>query len=150
MISRIGVAAMGLCLLLYILTAGHRGVILLTSGEPVATAMGAAVLILPLVGLWALVRELMFGLAASRLTRVLVAEGDMPADEVALTPSGRIVKEEAAPLLAKYASAAETDDGWRAQFRLGVVQDAAGQRKDARASIREAIRREKAGRGSSL
>lgn len=135
---------MGLCLLLYIVLVGYRAVMLLGTGEPIAIAMGAALLVLPAIGLWALVRELVFGAAAARLGRVLEAEGGMPEDEVALMPSGRVVREEAEPLVEKYEALAAGDEDWRAAYRLGVVQDAAGRRKDARASIREAIRRERA------
>ena len=97
------------------------------------------------VGAWVLARELLFGVQAERLARRLEAEGGIPDDEVALLPSGRVVKAEAVPLVERYSAEAAADGGWRSQFRLGIVQDAAGNRKDARASIREAIRREKAG-----
>lgn len=144
MISRLGVAVMGLCLLLYIVLVGYRAVVLLGSGVPVAVVMGVALLVLPLVGLWALLRELVFGSAAARLGKVLESESGMPDDEVTLLPSGRIVREEADPIVEKYTALAAADDDWRAHYRLGVVQDAAGRRREARASIREAIRREKA------
>ncbi len=146
MMSRIGVAVMAAALVLYIVVLAWLAVMFIASGSPAGIAMGAGLAVLAPLGAWALVRELLFGFQADRLARALEAEGGLPADEVGLTPSGRVVKDEASPLVARYAQAAEADDDWRAQFRLGVVQDAAGERKDARASIREAIRREKASR----
>jgi len=141
MISRISVGVMGLCLALYIVVVGTRAVDMIATGEPIAIVIGVALMVMPLIGAWALVRELQFGFAADRLGRTLDAEGGMPEAETELTPSGRIARADADPLIDRYtaqADSAPTD--WRARFRLGVVQDAAGRRKDARASIREAIR----------
>ncbi|MFJ2368434.1 hypothetical protein [Microbacterium sp. NPDC087665] len=141
MMSRIGVGVMGLCLALYIVVVGQRAVLMLTTGEPIAIALGVALIVMPLIGAWALVKETQFGFAADRLGRELDAEGGMPVAETELTPSGRIARSDADPLIQRYAAeAAELPADWRARFRLGVVQDAAGRRKDARASIREAIR----------
>lgn len=141
MISRISVGVMGLCLALYIVVVGQRAITLLTTGEPVGIALGVALLVMPLIGAWALIREMQFGFAADRLGRTLDAEGGMPEAETELTPSGRIARSDADPLIDRYAAVADgAPDDWRARFRLGVVQDAAGRRKDARASIREAIR----------
>ena len=141
MIPRIGVGIMALCLALYIVVVGQRAVLMLTTGEPIAIAIGVALLVMPVIGAWALIREVQFGFAADRLGRTLDAEGGMPAAETELTPSGRLAREDADPMVARYAAEAEAaPEDWRARFRLGVVQDAAGRRKDARASIREAIR----------
>lgn len=145
MISRIGVGAMALCLVLYIVVVGQRAIIMLMAGDPIAIAIGAALLVMPLIGAWALYREMRFGFAADRLGRTLDAEGGMPEAEGELTASGRIGRDDVEPMVAKYTAAADAaPDDWRARYRLGVVQDAAGRRKDARASIREAIRLERA------
>jgi hypothetical protein len=141
MIPRIGVGIMALCLALYIVVVGQRAVLMLTTGEPIAIAIGVALLVMPLIGAWALIREMQFGLAADRLGKALDAEGGMTPAESELTPSGRLAREDAGPMVARYTAEAEAaPEDWRARFRLGVVQDAAGRRKDARASIREAIR----------
>ncbi|GAT72862.1 hypothetical protein [Microbacterium hydrocarbonoxydans] len=141
MMSRIGVGVMGACLALYLIVVGQRAVLMIGTGEPIAVGIGVALIVMPLIGAWALYRELRFGLAADRLGRSLDAEGGMPVAETELTPSGRIAKADADPLIARYAQEADAAPAdWRARYRLGVVQDAAGRRKDARASIREAIR----------
>lgn len=141
MMSRIGVGIMAVCLALYIVVVGQRAVLMLATGQPIAIALGVALLVMPLVGAWALVREMQFGFAADRLGRTLEAEGGMPQAETELTPSGRLARADADPLVTRYAAEVEAaPTEWRARFRLGVVQDAAGRRKDARASIREAIR----------
>ncbi|KYJ99358.1 hypothetical protein AUV07_11050 [Microbacterium sp. CH1] len=140
MMSRIGVGLMAAALLLYLVVAGWLAVMFLAVGTPVSIGMGITLLVLAPVGGWALVREMLFGFGADRLGRLLDAEGGMPPVETELTPSGRIARKDADALVARYtaeAEAAPTD--WRARYRLGVVQDAAGRRKDARASIRQAI-----------
>lgn len=138
--TRIGVALIAAALVLYFVLMGQKAVLFIASGEPIGIAMGVALIVLPLIGVWALIREIQFGLQAERLGTKLDSEGGMPAAESELTPSGRIAKNDAGPIVQRYTAAAEAAaDDWRARYRLGVVQDAAGRRKDARASIRAAI-----------
>ena len=67
MSARIGVAVMAVLLALYIVLVGQRGWLLLQSGDPVGIAMGVALFVLPLVAVWALGRELWFGVRAERV-----------------------------------------------------------------------------------
>lgn len=139
--SRISVALMGAALLVYLAVAVWLAVMFIVVGTPVSIGMGIALIVLAPLGAWALVREMQFGFAADRLGRILDAEGGMPPVETELTPSGRIARADADPLIARYTEAVDSaPQDWRARYRLGVVQDAAGRRKDARASIRAAIR----------
>lgn len=139
--SRIGVALMAAALVVYLVVAIWLAVMFMSVGTPISIGMGVTLLVLAPIGGWALVREMMFGLSADRLGRLLDAEGGMPPIETELTPSGRIARAEADPLIARYTMQADAaGEDWRARFRLGVVQDAAGRRRDARASVREAIR----------
>ncbi|MFE6995083.1 hypothetical protein ACFVAE_03940 [Microbacterium sp. NPDC057659] len=141
MTSRIGVAVMSAALLLYIVAVVWIAVLFLRSGTGAGIAMGVALIVIAPIGAWAMYRELAFGLAADRLGRLLDGEGGMPEAPEQLTPSGRLMKDDIEPLVTRYADAADAaPQDWRARYRLGVVQDAAGRRKDARASIREAIR----------
>lgn len=141
MISRIGVAVMAAALLLYMVAVGWIAVLFITGGSPAGIAMGIALAVLAPIGAWAMIRELVFGFQADRLGRALDAEGGMPEAPEQLAPSGRLLKDDVEPLIAGYTADADaTPSDWRARYRLGVVQDAAGLRKDARASIREAIR----------
>ncbi|MBW8761913.1 MAG: hypothetical protein JF592_04915 [Microbacterium sp.] len=143
--SRIGVALMGAALVVYLAVAVWLAVMFLVVGTPVSIGMGVALVVLAPLGAWALIREMQFGFGADRLGRVLDSEGGMPPVETDLTPSGRIARADADPLVERYTAAADAaPEDWRARYRLGVVQDAAGRRKDARASIREAIRLERA------
>lgn len=141
MTSRIGVVVMGAALFLYLAVAVWLGVMFFAVGTPVSIGMGIALVVIAPIGAWALLRELLFGFSADRLGRILDGEGGMPEAPAELTPTGRLRREDVEPMIAEYGLASEAAaDDWRARYRLGVVQDAAGRRKDARASIREAIR----------
>ncbi|GAB2550706.1 tetratricopeptide repeat protein [Leucobacter ruminantium] len=138
--SLTGVVVMSAVLVLYFALAGVRGIALIGSGTPIAVAMGVAMLVLPLIGAWALLRELRFGRDATRLADRLEAEGRMPDETVETLPSGRPLREEADAAFPRYREEAEADPGsWSAWMRLGIVYDAAGDRKRARAAIRQAI-----------
>lgn len=145
--TRIGVGIVAVVLVLYIALVAHRAVLLVASGDPVGIAMGIALVLLPVVAVWALWRELSFGLGAQRLGRRLEAEGGLPEEELSLRPSGRPVQAEADALFPAYRDAVERDpDDWRAWYRMGLLYDGAGDRRRARSAIRTAISRERADR----
>lgn len=140
----IGVAIMSALLVLYFVFAGIRAVGLLRSGDLIPVVMGVAMLVLPLLGAWALLRELMFGRQATRLADRLEAEGLMPDEPVSTLPSGRPDRADADAAFPRYRAETEAaPERWQSWMRLGIVYDACGDRKRARAAIREAIRREK-------
>lgn len=140
MSARIGVALMAVALGLYIVLVGQRAVVLLTTGEPVAIAMGVSLIVLPLVAVWALGRELWFGVRAEQLGRRLEREGALPADEVSVRPSGRVLREDADAVFPTYRADVEAHpDDWRAWYRLGIAYDASGDRRRARSAVRKAI-----------
>lgn len=145
--TRIGVGIVAVVLVLYIALVAQRAVLLVASGDPVGIAMGIALVLLPVVAVWALWRELSFGLGAQRLGRRLEAEGGLPEEELSLRPSGRPVQAEADALFPAYRDAVERDpDDWRAWYRMGLLYDGAGDRRRARSAIRNAISRERADR----
>lgn len=144
-----GVVIMSAVLVLYFVLVGVRAIALLRSGEIVAIVMGAALFVLPLIGLWALGRELVFGYTSTKLADELASEGLLPEELVSAAPSGRQLREEADAAFPRYRDAAEASpESWRAWMRLGLVYDAAGDRKRARGAIRQAIAVRKDG-GSS-
>jgi len=148
MSARIGVAVMAALLALYIVLVAQRAWLLLTSGEPVLIAMGVGLVVLPIIAAWALGRELWFGVRAQRLARRLEAEGGLPEEQVSVRPSGRVIRADADALFPAYKANAEAHPGdWRAWYRLGLAYDAAGDRRRARAAVRQAIRLE-GGKGS--
>jgi hypothetical protein len=138
--SILGVIFISALLALYLAATLNIGIVLVGTGDPVAVIMGIALFILPVVGAWALVRELMFGVQSAKLTRRLADEGGLPVDDLPHRPSGRAVREAADREFPAYAAAVEAaPTSWQARFRLGLAYDACGDRRRARASIREAI-----------
>ena len=139
--------AMAALLALYLVFIVQYGFVLLAIGEPVATAMGVALLVLPLVGAWALALELRFGFRSERLLGILRAENGLPVDDLPRLPSGRAEHEAADAAFPHYKAEVEDDpESWRAWLRLGLAYDASGDRRRARWATREAIRLERGSR----
>ena len=139
MITKIWVGLMLALTLFYVLTLLGRGIILLQGPSLIAIAMGLAILVLPLVALWALFAELQFGLKAQRLSRRFIAL-DIPGLDLDLRASGRATKDSANKELERIQDAVNRDpEDWSLWFQLGEAHDAAGERKNARAAIRKAI-----------
>lgn len=139
--AKIGVGLVSLLLVFWLVVALQRSVILLTDPDPVAKALGVAYLLLPLVGGWALIRELLFGIQTSKMANELDAEGGLPVDDLPRTPAGRIVREAADARFPGYQAEVEAaPEDWRAWFRLSCAYDAAGDRTRARRSMREAAK----------
>ena len=138
---KIGVIFVTVLLAFWLVVALQRSVILLTDPDPIAKALGAAYLLLPLIGGWALVRELSFGAQTERMASTLDSEGGLPVDDLPRTPAGRIVREAADAQFPAYQAETEANPGdWRAWFRLSCAYDAAGDRTRARRSMRHAAK----------
>ncbi|WP_168627662.1 MULTISPECIES: hypothetical protein [unclassified Cryobacterium] len=141
MTARIGAIVMAALLALYLLLVVQSSFRLIAVDEPVAKVMGVALLVLPLIGFWALGAELLFGWRSGRLERELAAEGGLPDDNLERYPSGRVIDRAAADVVfERYRAEADAaPDSWRAWFRLGLAYDSAGDRRRARHAIRRAI-----------
>jgi hypothetical protein len=138
--EKIWVGAIIALLLAYLGLTVHRAWLLLQDPQLIAKSIGAALLILPLIGAWALIREVLFGARMSRLAKILEAEGGLPEDHLPRTPGGRIVQEAADAEFQKYKAEAEAaPEDWRSWFRLSCAYDAARDRKRARESMRRAV-----------
>lgn len=138
--TKIWVGLICLLLVFYLVVLVQRSVLLLTDPHLVAKALGAALIVLPPIGAWAMARELLFGVRMEKLAGLLEAEGGLPVDHLPRTPGGRIVREAADAEFLKYQAEAEAaPEDWRSWFRLSCAYDAAGDRKRARSAMREAI-----------
>lgn len=128
-------------LVVYLVLVGWRGVLLVRTGDPVAVALGLAVLVLPVVAAVVVVRELRFGGATQRMARELEADGGLPVDDLPRRPSGRVVREAAdATFAGRRAEVEAAPEDWRAWYRLAVAYDDAGDRRRAREAMRYAVR----------
>jgi hypothetical protein len=147
MSSRIGAIIMAALLALYLVFVMQYAIILMSTGNGYAIALGIALAVLPIVGAWALVSELLFVWRGQRLVRLLGDEGGLPVDDLPRLPSGRIdpaVADERFPA-AKAAVEASPSD-WRPWLLLGLAYDASGDRSRARWATRRAISLERTSR----
>jgi hypothetical protein len=132
---------MCLALLVYFVLLGRSGVLLVASGRPAAIGLGVAILLLPIVGLWAMIATLRAGFAHQRLAGIAREEG-MELDVSALPrrPSGRIERDAADALFDSVRAEVEADpDDWRRWYRLARAYDYAGDRGRARETMKKAV-----------
>jgi cytochrome c-type biogenesis protein CcmH/NrfG len=135
------IALMCAALLVYIVLLGRTAVLMIASGRAVAIALGVALLILPVIGLWAMIATLRAGFAHQKLAR-LAAEDGMELDVSALPrrPSGRIERDAADALFADVRAELDDDpDDWRRWYRLARAYDYAGDRIRARETMKRAV-----------
>jgi len=127
----IGVAIMSALLTLYIVFAAYQAALLVASGQPLTLVYGLALFVAPLIGIWSLVRELVFGRLAGRLLTRYTAENGEPQVPVI----NRRDREAVDALLA-----APIPDTWQAALIHGLTLDTVGRRREGRAAVRVAIR----------
>ncbi len=135
------IALMCAALLVYIVLLGRTAVLMISSGRAVAIALGGALLILPVIGLWAMIATVSAGLAHQKLAR-LAADDGMELDVSALPrrPSGRIERDAADALFAQVRAELEDDPhDWRRWYRLARAYDYAGDRNRAREAMKKAV-----------
>jgi cytochrome c-type biogenesis protein CcmH/NrfG len=140
---RIQVLIAFLCaaMLVYFVLIGRDAVALIGSGRPAAVGLGLALLIMPVIGLWAMIATLRAGFAHQKLAR-MIAEDGMELDTTALPrrPSGRFERDAADALFATVRSEVEGDpDDWRRWYRLARAYDYAGDRRRAREAMKTAL-----------
>jgi cytochrome c-type biogenesis protein CcmH/NrfG len=135
------IAFMCAALLVYLVLLGRTAVLMISSGRAVAVVLGVALLILPAIGLWAMIATLRAGFAHQKLARLVVEDG-MELDVSALPrrPSGRIERDAADALFDTVRAELDSDpDDWRRWYRLARAYDYAGDRGRAREAMRKAV-----------
>ena len=142
--TRAGVFAMAALLGLYLVVVLGYALRLIVDPLPIVQGMGWALIVFPLLGFWALVVELRFGFRAEALARRLEREGGLPDDELPARVSGRIEREAADAIFARYAlEVRQHPQSWQHWFRLALAYDASRDRRRARWAMREAMRLER-------
>ncbi|MCV7178796.1 tetratricopeptide repeat protein [Mycolicibacterium sphagni] len=128
-------------LVAYFVLLGRTGITLISTGTPVAIALGVGVLILPVVGAWAMVATLRAGFAHQRLARLAVEDGmELDVSGLPRTPAGRIERDAADALFDRVRAELEADpDNWLRWYRLARAYDYAGDRSRAREAMRKAV-----------
>ena len=146
MTAKYSAILMAALLAIYVALVGWRAVQFVATGEPVAVAMGVALIVLPLIAAWAIWRELAFGIRSQALVQRLDAEGGLDLG-LPLLPSGRPERAAAAAAFDGFRADVEADpESWRVWLRLGLAYDAAGDRRRARQAVRKAIELERSER----
>lgn len=143
MIPRVQLLIAFLCvaLLFYFASLARTAIALIATGSPTSVARGVGVLILPVVGAWAVIATLRAGLGYQRLARLAAEEGaELDVSGLPRMPSGRIQREAADALFDSVrAELAADPDDWRRWYRLARAYDHAGDRRRAREAMRTAI-----------
>ncbi|MFD0354738.1 hypothetical protein ACFVHW_13530 [Streptomyces sp. NPDC127110] len=127
-------------LVVYFALVGSRGLLLIQQGTWLTVTFGAAVLILPVIGIWFLWMNTRFVTRANQLASELEAEGGLPVDELERDQYGRILRDSADEVFAR--RKAETEDApgdWRTWFRLAVAYHDARDTPRARKAMQRAI-----------
>lgn len=140
-------AALGMAVLLalYLVLITFYAVTLVTDPLPIVRGIGWALIVLPLLGAWALAVELLFGVRAERLARLLEAEGGIPRE--GQTGHGEhpgAEGDDREAVFSRYADEVrEHPESWQHWFRLALAYDASRDRRRARWAVRTAIRLER-------
>lgn len=143
MITRVQllIAFFCLALIFYFAMLTRTAVALIRSATPAAVALGIGVLILPLVGAWAMVATLRAGLAHQQLARLAAEDGmELDVTDLPRLPSGRIQRDAADALFQTARAELDADpDNWVRWYRLARAYDYAGDRGRARETMRTAV-----------
>lgn len=131
--------------MVYVIGLGQRAVVLLLDPTLLAKTFGLLLVIFPLLAIWSIWNELIFGWRCESLSKTLDAEAYPPV-LFELRPSGRAEASSAEQALTDARELAKVDPtNWRVWFRLSEALDASGDRKAARKAARTAIRIQRGG-----
>ncbi|XXM85157.1 tetratricopeptide repeat protein [Cellulosimicrobium sp. PMB13] len=137
----VGAVLVTALLALYVWQVAGRAAALIRTGEPAAMAIGAGVLVLPLLVVGLVGREFLLAGTVQRMADVLAAGGRLPVDELPRSPGGRIDRAAADEAFEPYRAAVEAQpESWEAWYHLAFAYDASGDRKRAREALRAAAR----------
>ena len=133
--AKVGAIIMALLTLLYTALLANTGFTLLLLDEPVAKAMGFALLCDDnTLGIG------IFGVKIDRFATKVESQGKWPHFAFELRPSGRPTRESADRVFESFAKNAEQNpESSLAWFSLGLAYDAAGDRPRARKAMRKAL-----------
>jgi hypothetical protein len=143
----IAAIVMAALLALYLVFTFQYALRLIGTDVTIARVEGVALIVLPVVGAWALVSELLFGVRAQHLLNRMTALGALPVDDLPHRPSGRADRKAADREFPRYQAEVEAAPGdWKTWYRLALAYDASGDRRRARWATRKSIRLERADR----
>jgi cytochrome c-type biogenesis protein CcmH/NrfG len=135
------IALLCVAMLVYFVLLGRMAVALIGSGRAAAVGLGVAVLVMPAIGLWAMIATLRAGFAHQKLARLIADDGmELDTSTLPRRPSGRIQRDAADALFDTVRTELEDDpDDWRRWYRLARAYDYAGDRRRAREAMKTAL-----------
>ncbi len=135
------VALMCIAMVAYFVLLGRIAVELIGSGRAAAVGLGLALLIMPGIGLWAMIATLRAGFAHQKLARLIADDGmELDVGTLPRRRSGRIQRDAADALFDTVRTEVEGDpDDWRRWYRLARAYDYAGDRRRAREAMKTAL-----------
>lgn len=139
--ARITALILTAAVVVYFVLLAQRAFLLIGLGTFIGIALGVAVLLLPLVGLWIAWQNLRFGMRTEKMAKQLDSEGALPdVSQLPRRPSGRIERDAADEYFEKVrAEAGEQPGDWRGWFKLAHAYDVAGDRRRARETMKRAL-----------
>ncbi|MEN9604143.1 MAG: hypothetical protein RL545_832 [Actinomycetota bacterium] len=134
-------AAISISLLaVYLLLLSKWALGMMAIGTWLGIVLGSLVFAFPLLGAYAIYRELRFGLKVEAMGRELENANEWPVFQLELRPSGRPTKESADENFKTIAKQAEANpNDWKSAFALALAYDACGDRPRARKAMAEAM-----------
>ena len=135
------IAFMCVAMLAYVVLLGRLAVAMVGSGRPAVVGLGLGLLIMPVIGLWAMIATLRAGFAHQKLARLIAEDGlELDASALPRRPSGRVQRDAADALFATVRNEVQADpDDWRRWYRLARAYDYAGDRRRAREAMKTAV-----------
>lgn len=139
MLTKIWLVAMVFFTLLYAFLLFERGIVLISDPQPVAIALGLAILFFPITAVAAIFFEVRFGIRLSKISK-LVQNSNIELPEYELKASGRADHASGkAAFEAIQGRIQEDEENYLLWFLLADAYDKLGDRKRARAAARKSI-----------
>lgn len=127
-------------LTLYLFVTLQRGLVLLAEPTIPGLVLGTGLVVLPLIGAWAMVKEILFGIRVQQLAHELMDAGELPEDHLPRSASGRVDRQAVDQEFELFRQEVEADpNNWKHWFNISTLYGAAGDRSRARKSMRNAI-----------
>lgn len=131
--------AMSAAVGLYFVLVAGRAIIFVRSDDATARALGIALLVLPVVGLWWLVNEWRLGTTVQRMADTLEEEGRLPIHDGETDARGRLTDDaQQAVFEVARRNVEERPEDWAAWFHVAYAYEASKDRAMARKSLRHA------------
>jgi len=138
-LTKIWLVAMVFFTLLYAFLLFERGIVLISDPQPVAIALGLAILFFPITAVAAIFFEVRFGIRLSKISK-LVQESNIQLPEYELKASGRAENTSGKAAFDDIQNRIQKDEeNYLLWFLLADAYDKLGDRKRARAAARRSI-----------